>query len=196
MRANPSTAVVCLPLLAPGDCDALLAHLAGAPWSDGRVALPAQGSGVEQTIRSASVAEIGEHPIVARVLAWLDELNRNLYQFELTGPAAADPLLAMRYREGDHFMWHIDNAAEAVGTRKLSFTVQLSPPEEYDGGDLELAIYSPAFGAAAAFGAYAAQIRRRGAITVFPSFHVHRVSPVTRGTRVALVGWLHGARFR
>ena len=79
--------------------------------------------------------------------------------------------------------------------RKLSFTVQLSAPEDYVGGTLELAMYSQAYGGSQ-FSSYVDQTRQRGALIAFPSFHLHRVTEVARGTRYALVGWLHGPPFR
>jgi len=194
MRSNASTAVVCLPLLGAAECDALLERLAGADWQEARVATPAGGATAVPELRRAAVVEVGDDPCLGRAVAFAEQVNRGLYEFDLRGLAGTDPPLAMRYREGDHFDWHIDNGTEAVGTRKLSFTVQLSDPDAYDGGDLELAMYAGAYGGA--FAEQARQLRRRGAITLFPAFHLHRVSPVTRGERVALVGWLHGPRFR
>ncbi|HKA90639.1 MAG TPA: 2OG-Fe(II) oxygenase [Haliangiales bacterium] len=196
MRSNPATAIVCLPLLDAGECDAWLAHLQGCDWQDARVASPAYGSSVERVIRSTATTECRDPERMARIVDWIAELNRGLFRFDLDGPSPSDPLLAMRYREGDHFDWHIDNSIEAVATRKLSFTLQLTPPDEYDGGDLEFAMYAASYGGTAPFAGYTRDVRRRGAITVFPAFHLHRVSPVTRGTRLALVGWLHGPRFR
>jgi PKHD-type hydroxylase len=38
-------------------------------------------------------------------------------------------------------------------------------------------------------------VRARGAIIVFPAFFAHRVTAVTKGTRLALVGWIHGDSF-
>src|SRR5438105_9349360 len=195
MSSNPSTAIVCMPLLDDQACDAWLAALGGARWENVRVALPGYGDG-EHSMRSGEAAQIPEGAPLETVVAWIEGLNRGLYEFELSGLSAGDPALAMRYRQGDHFDWHIDNALDRVATRKLSFTVQLTAPSEYEGGDLEFAMYAQTFGGSAEWAGYGEQIRRRGAITVFPSFHLHRVSPLTRGMRTALVGWIHGPRFR
>src|SRR5262249_61537521 len=127
---------------------------------------------------------------------WTAELNRGRFRFALDGPSPSAPLLAMRSREGDPFDWHIDNSIDAVATRKLSFTLQLTPPDEYDGGDLEFAMCAASYGGTAPFAGYTRDVPRRGAITVFPALHLHRVCPLTRGSRLALVGLLHGPRFR
>ena len=197
MRSNPATAIVCLPLLDAAACDTLAGRLAAAAaWREGHVALPAQAAAVAHVIRSCAVADVVDDPALARALAFVTQVNHGLYGFDLTSVVATDPALAMRYRPGDHFDWHIDNGIEAVATRKLSFTVQLSDPSDYDGGDLEFAMYTAAGYAAASAATQAQAARQRGAIVIFPAFHLHRVSPVTRGERIALVGWVHGPRFR
>lgn len=195
MQPNPSTAVTCLPLLTPDECDALLAELDGAAWTDGPIELPADARGIATEIRRCAIVEVRQPSLLERLEVFVRAINDGLFGFALDGFHAADPVAAMRYGPGGHFAWHLDNATAGAATRKLSFTVQLTDPAAYEGGDLELAMYAPAFGGAGQ-DAYRAQIRQRGAITIFPAFHLHRVSPVTAGTRTALVGWLHGPRFR
>lgn len=182
-------------LLGAAECDAVLAALDDLEWRPGRVAT-ASGADTAYSIRSCTIVELADRPLVERLQTWLLELNRGLYNFDVLGFGAADPVAAMRYVEGDHFNWHIDNATAHTMSRKLSFSLQLTDPADYDGGDLELALYTSGLGAAGDSSAYRDQIRRRGEITVFPAFHLHRISPVTRGTRTALVGWVHGAPFR
>ncbi len=72
--------------------------------------------------------------------------------------------------------------------RKLSVTVQLSDPDDYEGGDL-LMHYVAAHPPADA-------VRRRGTVLVFPSLVMHEVSRVTRGIRYSLVGWYMGPAWR
>ncbi len=119
------------------------------------------------------------------------------FGYALTGLGAEDPPQIMRYAPGDGFEWHFDCGVDAppYGTRKLSFSVQLSDPSAYDGGDLELAAYQLGYDPAV-LTAQRAAARGRGALIAFGAFHVHRVCPVTRGVRYALVGWIHGPAFR
>jgi len=80
--------------------------------------------------------------------------------------------------------WHTDFAGTRP-FRKLSVSIQLSDPEDYEGGDLELL-----------YGTEPQKLdRSRGALIVFPSFMLHRVTPVTRGARWSLVAWLLGKRW-
>ncbi len=76
--------------------------------------------------------------------------------------------------------------------RKLSVTISLNDPDEYDGGNLQFD-----------FGPHkdiryhtCIEIRPKGSVIVFPSHVYHQVSPVTRGTRYSLVCWNLGAAFR
>jgi len=87
--------------------------------------------------------------------------------------------------ESGFYDWHYD-FGPARPTRKLSISIQLSSSEDYDGGDLELL-----------YGNVPKQLdRTRGAFIIFPSFMLHRVTPVTRGTRWSLVAWIVGKRWR
>jgi PKHD-type hydroxylase len=72
------------------------------------------------------------------------------------------------------------------GTRKLSFTVQLSDTKDYKGGDLVFHYKSQPVKA----------YREKGMVVVFPSTMLHEVTPVKKGTRYSLVGWVAGPRFR
>jgi PKHD-type hydroxylase len=70
--------------------------------------------------------------------------------------------------------------------RKLSITIQLSNSDDYEGGDLELLYDKEPY----------KLDRSRGTFLVFPSFMLHRVTPVTRGTRWSLVAWIGGKRWQ
>ncbi len=85
-----------------------------------------------------------------------------------------------------HYDWHIDLGTGRFSRRKLSLSVQLSAGEDYDGGDLEFHLS----------GLDAAKMREQGTLIAFPSFHEHRVTPVTRGERFSLVAWIDGPPFR
>jgi PKHD-type hydroxylase len=86
-----------------------------------------------------------------------------------------------------HFDWHSDIGAGALAARrKLTIVVQLSDPADYTGGQLELQPDSHVRLAD----------RTQGTATIFPSFVLHRVTPVTAGTRWSLTLWAHGPAFR
>lgn len=91
-----------------------------------------------------------------------------------------EPLQLARYDIGDGYDWHYDTGP-GVDNRKLSASVQLTDPADYDGGDLELFAAAPT-------------VRTQGALIVFPSYVPHRVAPVTRGSRQSIVAWAIGSR--
>lgn len=104
---------------------------------------------------------------------------------------AEDPIFAGQttiHSPGDRYDWHEDNAwkGRTPCDRKLSLVAQLSRPEDYQGGRLELhndPLPDTHF-------------RAQGDILVFPAFNRHRVTPVTAGTRYSLVTWFVGPRLR
>jgi PKHD-type hydroxylase len=73
-----------------------------------------------------------------------------------------------------------------MGVRKLSFSVMLTDPEEYEGGELLLKIDSFPI----------TPPNKKGTVIFFPSYVLHEVTPVTKGTRKTLVGWVLGPKFR
>ena len=85
-----------------------------------------------------------------------------------------------------HYHWHFDGNAAGKPARKLSITFQMTDGTAYEGGDLEFN----------RTGEPTKAPRERGTFIMFPSYILHRVTPVTRGTRQALVGWCVGPPFR
>jgi PKHD-type hydroxylase len=105
------------------------------------------------------------------------------YHFELTG--FLDALQYTVYGPQDLFDWHIDLGAGATSARKLSVSLLLNAETEYGGGRLEFA-NTPRSG----------DDLPAGTAIFFPSYMMHRVSPITRGVRRSVVAWGAGAPFR
>lgn len=90
------------------------------------------------------------------------------------------------YEGGGHYDWHMDCGIGIQNQRKLSVTVQLSDSDEYEGGDLQFNLGGdPKTGQ-----------RGKGNVIIFPSFYLHRVTPVTKGTRKSFVLWVGGEPYR
>ena len=153
-----------------------------APWVDGRVTAGRQGAAVKQNLQlaeeSALAQELGN--------AVLGALERNAVFVSGSLPHRVYPPMFNRYEGGMAFGDHIDNAVRMLrgGAEKLrtdlSATLFLSEPGEYDGGELlvrEASGVRP-FKLAA------------GSLVLYPSSSVHRVTPVTRGTRLACFFWV------
>ena len=117
-----------------------------------------------------------------------------------------EKLQFVRYNLNEHYSWHVDGSSDIFDVyadpnnlnyfgkiRKISVSVNLSDPNDYDGGELLFVdntvkdgvslddmIYSPK------------EFKGKGSSVVFPSFAHHKVTPVTRGTRYSLVAWILG----
>lgn len=169
------------------ECDRIVALARSAPLADAGLVRGVS----DHRIRRADLAWLDEREgadwIMDRIVRLAARANREAFDFALTD--FAESAQVARYgaeREG-HFDWHSDIGAGALAARrKLTMVVQLSGPSDYAGGTLEL---RPDAGVVAAD-------RARGAATVFPSFVLHRVSPVTAGERWSLTIWAHGPAFR
>lgn len=122
--------------------------------------------------------------IYERLALAVKQANSNRYKFDIVG-FTTDLQLA-KYSEGHFFDWHMDFGAGDVSNRKLSITVQLCDEEEYEGGDLQFMINQHPFTAP----------KTKGTAVIFPSFGLHRVTPVTKGFRMSIVGWIGGPHYR
>lgn len=89
--------------------------------------------------------------------------------------------------EGKGLPWHMDIGSDHVSYRKLSFTLNLSDKDEYTGGQMEVFIDHNSI--------YKLP-KTYGTLAFFPSFMVHRVSPILSGTRKVIVGMLGGKPYR
>ena len=123
----------------------------------------------------------------------LRQHNLNFYGYDIE---YIQPLQYSVYRadEGGEYAWHQDWGAAVYNNRpefarKLSFTVQLSDPADYRGGRLEINYGQD-------YAAEAEEYLEAGTLISFPSFMLHRVSPLLAGERIALVGWCMGPDYK
>jgi PKHD-type hydroxylase len=90
------------------------------------------------------------------------------------------PMMVSRYEVGQEYGLHVDNAFMGAIRSDLSFTLFLSDPDDYDGGALRLEL--PA-------GSQAIRLPA-GSLVLYPSASLHCVEAITRGQRLAIVGWI------
>jgi len=121
-----------------------------------------------------------------KIINMVVEANKTMWNFNLY--SVIDSIQYTVYSEGGgHYDWHMDIGPGSISHRKVSVTIQLSDPSEYEGGDLELW-----YG-----GGGVIQIpKNKGLTVIFPSFSMHRVTPITKGTRKSLVLWLGGEHYK
>jgi len=117
-----------------------------------------------------------------RLWAAVGEANQHIFHYDIQ---FLEPLQYTIYRadQDGFYSKHYDWGTGDAGMRKISFSLQLSDSFEYTGGDVLL---------------YTGDLepipipRKKGSITVFPSWMLHEVTPVTQGVRKSLVGWFQG----
>jgi len=165
----------------PTECDYLIKLL------DGNYLKGKKFINSEEVQRVVDIS-LNELPKLAldNILKKVFDANSAFYKFNLTGFHDEDPPLMFKYEGAKvaKYDWHNDFGPKVASTRKLSFSVLLSDPSEFVGGQLE---FLPSYGEGTV---------TKGDIIVFPSFLTHRVSPVTNGVRYCIVGWVHGEAFQ
>jgi len=148
---------------------------------------------IEQTkeIRNSNISWIDDWWVKKELEPYVKKANEMAgWNFNFTKSEASQFTI---YEPGEYYDWHRDaqnypyTQGEQKGLiRKLSVTVSLSNPEDYEGGFLE---FSRENDFNKKYFYKVREILPRGSICVFPSYTWHRVSPVTKGKRLSLVQW-------
>ena len=169
-------------VLTPAEVASARAALDAAEWIDGRVTAGEQSAAVKQNAQRAEGSPVAQ--ALGEVI--LGGLARSPLFISAALPQRIFPPLFNRYGEGASFGVHVDNAIRAIpGTpirlrTDLSCPLFFSGPEEYDGGELMIEdVYGPQRVKLPA-----------GHLILYPSTSLHRVTPITRGARVASFFWL------
>ena len=121
--------------------------------------------------------------------------NQNYFNYDLSHWDTPIQVSCYEGKDKDFYTWHVDSGNNAMKPRvhgelyerKLSCSLVLSDPDEYEGGELQFH-YGKMF--------FESLKPEKGTAIVFPSWLPHRVRPVKKGRRVSLVGWMNGPAFR
>ena len=149
------------------------------------------GNVVNEKLRRSTQRWIPTDNWIAGMMAhFINEANRAYFKFDLT--SWADKIQYTYYKgNGSHYSWHADAMESGLAqgdVRKLSISLLLSDPDDYEGGEFQLLFKD----------------RREmisikpelGSAIIFPSDALHRVRPLKGGKRVSLVGWYGGPPLR
>ena len=145
------------------------------------------GGGIKKDVRESQIAWLDGSDIdfaFRRVTDGILNINNQFFNFDLFGFAEGFQFTRYDAPTG-HYGMHIDKMLNGT-VRKLSLTIQLSSPEDYEGGELSLQISKEAD----------LMPKELGKMIVFPSYVLHEVRPVTKGTRYSLVAWITGKPFK
>jgi PKHD-type hydroxylase len=144
-----------------------------------------------KSIRSSSVKWIPKNEewmwLYEKLMDMANTANNELWNFNLISAPELIQYTEYYDVEGGHYGWHQDIGSGSGSHRKVSITVQLSDPNEYDGGDLEMWKGG---------NDYVTAEKGAGVVFIFPSYMMHRVTKVTKGTRRSFVLWVGGDHYR
>ena len=157
-------------------------RLEKAVWVDGRATTGHQSAKVKKNLQlaedSTQARELGA--IVMRAL------DRSAIFVSASLPRHVSPPMFNKYEAGMTFGAHVDNAIRQIGLSParmrtdIAATLFLSKPDEYDGGELLIED---------TYGAHSVKLPA-GDMVLYPATSLHRVTPVTRGARIASFFWI------
>lgn len=175
--------------LTPAECDAIVQRAGLYPEAEATVGF-SETQRSDLGYRTSTIRWLDadrETDIVGRVMSFVRRSNRANFGVDIVAPF---DIQFTEYRASNkgHYDWHQDVWLESPRPydRKLSVVVQLSSPDDYQGGQFEF------FGLQSPGDAFAP----RGSLLIFPSYLQHCVRPVTHGHRRSLVTWVEGPRWR
>lgn len=140
------------------------------------------GDGVESH-RKTKVGWTEDKEITELAQYHISKANEDAFNVDIS---YLPPLQFAEYSLGSFYGWHHDVNWEQGGLdRKLSFVLQLTDPSLYEGGDFQFKeVENPT------------TFREQGSILIFPSYLLHQVTPITRGKRNSIVGWMEGPKWK
>ena len=146
------------------------------------------GAGIKPDTRNSSICWLaptdGLQWLYKRLTDCVTTLNNKYFGFDLSGIQEGIQFTNYKAPNGK-FAYHMDRLHQGV-IRKLSITIQLTDPKEYEGGELELKIGNKPM----------IMKKDQGRLLMFPSFFLHQVNTITKGERNSLVVWITGSQFK
>ena len=175
-------------LLTPEQCRTVIECGRSQPPRQAEVGIDSAGGEVDTAKRVTTISWIPFN-VLPQLYETLDTFiqKANLNHFGFDDIKITEQAQFTEYPEGGFYDWHMDSDVvmnHEPPVRKISMTLLLNDPSEFEGGDLEL--ISP--------GRF--KPMKQGHAICFASFLNHRVNPVRRGVRQSLVVWFGGKPFR
>jgi len=173
------------------ECDKILNYCKTLDLQKGKIGLghSTNEEVVDQNVRSNGIAWIDDlnettEWLYRKITDYVNNVNNQYWKYNIE---YIPPLQYTNYSEiNDHFNYHIDMMIKGTDTRKISFSIQLDAEDSYEGCDLYIKINDDDIHAS----------RKKGSINFFPSFLLHKVTPLESGERNCIVGWVCGPDFK
>ena len=182
-------------LFTVGECETIINYSSEWERTEGRISARAksESGGVESKKTDYRICTLYRPPENLKQIDWINEkllsvitgINQDYYRFDIKAFIEPPNLMKYEAEKSGHYDYHLDiGQAKPNCWRKLSYTLFLN--DGYEGGTLE-------FKTGEGMISYTGPVSR---MIIFPSYLLHKVNPVTSGTRWAMVGWAHGASVR
>lgn len=168
-------------LFSKEECETILAGCIEDLWLPVKVV---GEKGLHSSTRQKLRGEVEGFPF-ANIKEVTKNANDEIYDFKLLGIIDQDFPQIFKYEKDDHYNWHMDLNPMAP-TRKLTFLVNLSDPQSYEGGEVEFLNVD----------ATSTVLNEQGSCLIFPSWTTYKINPIASGKKHILVGHVHGSLFR
>lgn len=147
----------------------------------------------QEEIRRSQIAFIDNNDLKQSIYDCACLVNRDHFGFNLSDNYVHNDLQFTEYSEKSKgkYDYHMDMYAGGGSPyydRKMSVVIQLSDTDSYEGGDFYIKLGTNAF--------TEPKFRDQGTAIFFPSFLLHKITEVTKGTRNSLVTWLNGPSWK
>lgn len=169
-------------LLTSNDLESVRSQLAQASWESGKKTAMGMAASVKENTQANR-----DDPIVEQLSnALLSRFGQNSTFVSAALPHKIFPPCFSRYVESEHYGFHVDAAimrfpkSNQVLRSDLSMTLFLNEPDEYEGGELQIQTE---------FGEQRVKLNA-GSAVLYPSSSLHKVTPVTQGTRLVAITWI------
>jgi len=175
--------------LTPEQADRVVEMAKQLPTKDGTVFDSGDSTSVVRSYRKSKIRWIPKTEpfmwLYLELANLINTANKRMWNFDIQGMQEDIQFTEYHSNEQGFYDWHVD-VGESTSMRKISIVVMLSDPADYEGGLLQLKT-----------GQTERTVpRAKGTVILFPPYILHRVTPVTAGTRRTLVLWVSGPPFR
>ena len=149
-------------------------------WLDGKISAGKLAAAVKNNLQFNH-----EDPVHEEVSNKIfNKFTDNTSTFSFSMAKMMSPVIISKSGLGQGYGWHLDNPRMTINnstfSTHLSYTVSLTDPDEYDGGELVIRQQS----------VDTAVKLNKGEIVIYPTTQIHQVKEVTKGDRIVCVGWV------
>ena len=182
------------PVLTPKQCNELISIGQNEPKINATIGTTDKITKLDERYRKSIISWIPfakALPIYQVIKNWMEVTNTNYFDFDTV--QLSEQAQYAEYSKGGFYNWHMDSNTEMAAmptVRKISMTLLLNDPKNFEGGDIEIFCGETLDSEKNKFK------MKQGYAIFFASFLLHRVMPVIKGNRKSLVMWFGGSPLR